>query len=89
MGLFLAEMAGGLIFYDISNIFNFISALGVNSISFWFPAGYYLMAKKQYGKNSKESYVISSYVFIIFGIVNFIIGVTAAVLGILGISSGG
>jgi amino acid permease len=44
-------MGGAIVVNDISTVFEFISAICVTAIGFWFPAHYYLLAEKKYGQN--------------------------------------
>ena len=43
--LYATEMTMAIIIDDITIIFNFAWAFSISFLAFWFPAGYYLMAK--------------------------------------------
>ena len=79
--LWAAEALFGIILTDISIVFNFLSAIGVTCISFWFPACYYLMAVKKFGLKG-ESYVTASKVFFVLGCFNCLIGFAGGFIGI-------
>jgi hypothetical protein len=83
LGLFGVQMVGGILLEDISTLFNFISALGTTAISFWFPAGYYLMAVKKFGVNKEDNWVNTAYVYVGLGVLNFTVGMLAAIIGVI------
>ena len=82
LGLFWSQATLGILLYDISNVFNFLSAVGCTCIAFWFPAGYYLMAIKKYGHKG-DSWKTSAYVFVVLGVFNFVVGLFSAVIGVV------
>ena len=82
LSLFGLEMTGGILLTDISTVFNFLSAVGVTCISFWFPACYYLMAYNRFTPKKVPNYVFSAKVFIVLGIINCIVGFAGGFIGI-------
>ena len=84
--LYALQMIGALVVNDISTVFEFISAIAVTCVGFWFPAHYYLLAEKKYGKDKPQNVAmhVLSYCFYGVGLFNFIVGMFAAVLNILG-----
>lgn len=50
--LYALQMGGAILVEDISTVFEFISAICVTAIAFWFPAYYYLLAEKKYGQGN-------------------------------------
>lgn len=83
LGLFWIQATLGIVLYDISNVFNFLSAIGCTCIAFWFPAGYYLMAVKKFGVNKEDNWVNTAYVYVGLGVLNFTVGMLAAIIGVI------
>lgn len=78
-------VGGAVLIEDISTIFNFISAISISLISFGQPAIFYLEAKRQFAADKetpKYPYYLS-YVFYVVAVINFILGTTANILGIV------
>ena len=82
LGIWALEAIGGIVFKDISIVFNFLSAIGVTCISFWFPGGYYLMAYKRFSPDKQDNYVTSAKVYLVLGALNCIIGFAGGFIGI-------
>jgi hypothetical protein len=82
LGLFAIEVAGSIFITNITTVFNFASALGVTCLAFWFPAGYYLMAAMRF-KPEGKGYVVTSRLFMVLGVVNFIVGLAAAIIDLI------
>lgn len=82
--LYAAEMVGSIYIKDIEMIFNFVSAIAMTFIMFWFPGGFYLMAEKKFGTaETKSGWKHNvSIIFLILGFINSIAGLFAAVLNI-------
>ena len=82
--LYAAEMVGSIYIKDIEMIFNFVSAIAMTFLSFWLPAGFYLMAEKKFGTAETRSVWKhnTSIIFILLGFINCIAGLFAAVLNI-------
>jgi amino acid permease len=88
LGLYFSIMILAILISDITTVFDFASAIAITALAFFFPALGFLKAQSKYAE-SKDGYMTSlAWFFIIFGIVNFIMGVLAAVLSILGVSGG-
>ena len=82
--LYAVEMAGSIWIKDIETVFNFISAIAMTFLAFWFPAGFYLIAEKKFGTAMTRSAWNhnASIIFIILGFINSITGLFAAALSI-------
>ena len=86
-------LAGTLIFYaviiigaitiqSVSIIFDFASAFAVSATAFVFPGMFYLKAVKRFGGERKK-YTYMSYLYILLGGVNCVLGTTSTILSII------
>ena len=81
--LYAIEMTMAILIDDITTVFNFASAFSISFLAFWFPAGYYLLAEKRYGKDQQTWHHNASIIFLLLGGINCFIGLAAAVLSII------
>jgi hypothetical protein len=86
--LYGLEMLGAILIEDISTVFEFASAFAVTALAFWFPAGYFLMAQTKYGKEPNPTQQRVAKLFIFVGVLNFLVGVFAGVLNVIGAGGG-
>ena len=88
--LYVLQMIGAIVIEDISTVFEFISAFAITFVAFWFPGHYYLTAEKKCrgGDNKSKWHRFVAFSFYFVGAFNCFIGLFAAVLNIMGLSSG-
>jgi hypothetical protein len=80
--LYAFELLVSCLVSDITIVFDFLSAIAVSFIAFWFPATYFLLAEKRFGKG--EPYYHKMAVFLnVFGVFNFALGITTGVFSII------
>ena len=71
---YIIILLGACYITSIGKIFNFVSAIAINCLSFLFPSFFYFMAKKKYKVKTENYWQISAYINAILGIVAVIIG---------------
>jgi Mn2+/Fe2+ NRAMP family transporter len=71
---FIIILFGACYITSVSKIFNFVSAIAINCLSFLFPSTFYFMAKKKYEVKNENYWEISAYLNAILGIAAVIIG---------------
>jgi hypothetical protein len=67
---------------DISSVFNFVAALSVNSMAFFFPATFFLRTESYAPSTMRRKYHAVSMMFLAIGIGNFLMGIAAAFLNL-------
>lgn len=67
---------------DISSVFNFIAAISVNSMAFFFPATFFLKTESYAPSATRRKYHAVSKIFLAIGTGNFLMGIAAAFLNI-------
>jgi hypothetical protein len=79
--LYIFELTCACFINDISTVFDFTSAVAASAITFWFPATYYLLAERRYGKPERSSSCMAWFLNC-FGVFNFALGMATGVLSI-------
>jgi hypothetical protein len=68
----------------VSYVFDFASAISISALAFIFPAWFYFVAEKKFGNGKKDTtWRCTSVVFLIFGVFNFLCGMSADVISII------
>jgi hypothetical protein len=67
---------------DISSVFNFVAAISVNSMAFFFPATFFLKTENHADRAIRRKYHAISMLFLVIGIINFVMGIAAAILNL-------
>jgi threonine/homoserine/homoserine lactone efflux protein len=81
LSLYLFELVCACFINDISTVFDFTSAVAASAITFWYPASYYLLAEKRYGKYNRYSHCMAWFLNC-FGVFNFLLGMATGILSI-------
>lgn len=83
IGVYLTAIVCAITIDDISTVFSFVAAISVNSMAFFFPATFFLKTRFHAEDSIRIKYTWMAKLFIVIGIGNFVMGMTAAVLNIL------
>lgn len=83
---FFIIVLGSILIKDIAIVFDFVGAISVSAIAFFFPATLYPIAIKKY--NIERTWKVKrniclSYGFIVLGIINLSLGIFVAILSIV------
>jgi hypothetical protein len=76
---------GAIFIEDVAQIFDFVSAISVSAIAFFIPGGFYLMIEKRFPQElpNRSRNISLSWLFIVLGFVNFCLGITSTVYGLV------
>lgn len=84
MFLYAIIIVGSILLNDITNIFDFASAIAISCLAFLFPGSFYLMSLKQYNVEGRpKKCKCFAYFCLALGCFNFCLGSTSAILGIV------
>jgi len=79
---------------DISVVIDIVSAYCISCLAFFIPSTFYKKAVELYGEEIKDdkdtkSKFCTANIFLPLGCLNAILGISSAVLGVLGLTEGG
>lgn len=84
---YVLQIIGSITMTDIGLIFEFISAVAVSNLAFILPGLFYLLAENKYShpiqKDLNKSINREAKLFIILGIIAFVVQMTSNIVGIV------
>lgn len=83
VGVYLVAIVCAISIDEISTVFSFVAAFSVNSMAFFFPATFFLRTRFYAEDAVRIKYTRMAWLFIVIGVCNFIMGISAAVLNII------
>jgi len=84
LGLFALEVFLAIILDDIGTIFNYLSAITVTFLGFWFPAFFFIYAEKKFPNHklyqSNLFHRIMAYFHIFLGLIIFVLSISSNII---------
>ncbi len=82
ISVYLVAVFSAVTIKDISSVFNFVAAISVNSMAFFFPATFFLKTEDYADRAIRRKYHAISKLFLLIGVSNFVMGIAAAILNL-------
>jgi len=80
---YILVIIGSIVIGSVSIVLDFAGAVAVSALAFGFPGLFYYKAAQRYGKPN-PMYMKMAYIYMGICVVNFVLGMTSTILGIVG-----
>ena len=81
LSFYAVIILGAIVIQNVTTIFDFAAAFAITATAFIFPGLFYLKGIKRFGGSSRK-YINMSYLYLVLGVVNCIVGLTSTIIGI-------
>lgn len=80
---YIVVIIGAIVIPSVTVVLDFAAAIAVSALAFGFPGLFYYKGAQRYGKPN-PMYMKMAYVYMGICVVNFLLGITSTILGIVG-----